>query len=474
MPSAWPVLPPLVHHRPQGHDERSTTFARLPPSPQATSGTPADACNPSCCAVASITSTGHRRTAAPLHHRPRARRRPAHRLQDPPRLPVPALRRGLPGRHLPAHPRRADRRQGHPRHRRHVIRASSPPSPHPPSARSTPSVNETARSLACHPRRGSPICPHGRSQSCGQRHGRDDPLLGEPLCPDCYDYTGSVLFNACAPELWRRFTITLRRSLARQAGLTSKALAAPAPRLLRQGRRIPAPRRRPLPRHHPARRPRRTQHRPARLGHPRTAHRRHRPGRQSRPHRNPRRPRPARPHPGLGARARHPAHHQHRGPDRHQGRRLRRQVRHQGRRMHRHPRPPHHPGRPARRPVPSASTPAAIIAECLRLGKLPALDGLRLAAWAHMLGFCGHFSTKSRAYSTTLSALRADRASTSARPPSPPDSGPTSTATRSSFSPTGASPDADRARPAVRPWPPRVPGGPGRRRARGGDVQDRV
>ena len=50
--------------------------------------------------------------------------------------------------------------------------------------------------------------------------------LGEPLCPGCYDYTGSVLFNACAPELWRRFTITLRRSLARQAGLTGKALTA--------------------------------------------------------------------------------------------------------------------------------------------------------------------------------------------------------------------------------------------------------
>ena len=49
---------------------------------------------------------------------------------------------------------------------------------------------------------------------------------GEPLCPDCYDYTGSVLFNAYAPELWRRFTITLCRTLARRAGLTSKAFAA--------------------------------------------------------------------------------------------------------------------------------------------------------------------------------------------------------------------------------------------------------
>ena len=58
--------------------------------------------------------------------------------------------------------------------------------------------------------------------SCAEKHAPDDDRLGEPLCPDCYDYTGSVLFNACAPELWRRFTITLRRTLARQAGLTNK------------------------------------------------------------------------------------------------------------------------------------------------------------------------------------------------------------------------------------------------------------
>ena len=51
-----------------------------------------------------------------------------------------------------------------------------------------------------------------------------------------------------------------------------------------------------------------------------------------------------------------------------------------------------------------------LIAECLRLSKLPGLEGLRLAAWAHMLGFRGHFSTKSRTYSITLGALRADRA----------------------------------------------------------------
>jgi len=51
-----------------------------------------------------------------------------------------------------------------------------------------------------------------------------------------------------------------------------------------------------------------------------------------------------------------------------------------------------------------------LIAECIRLSKLPGFGSLRLAAWAHMLGFSGHFSTKSRTYSTTLGALRADRA----------------------------------------------------------------
>ena len=82
------------------------------------------------------------------------------------------------------------------------------------------------RLLRCRPRRGNPTCPHGIRMSCTKEHAPDDDRLGEPLCPECYDYTGSVLFNAYAPELWRRFVITLRRSLARQAGLTNTALAA--------------------------------------------------------------------------------------------------------------------------------------------------------------------------------------------------------------------------------------------------------
>jgi hypothetical protein len=43
------------------------------------------------------------------------------------------------------------------------------------------------------------------------------------------------------------------------------------------------------------------------------------------------------------------------------------------------------------------------------LGGRPELDGLRLRAWAHMLGFRGHWSTKSRRYSTTMTALRRAR-----------------------------------------------------------------
>ncbi|WP_347813264.1 replication initiator [Actinomadura sp. KC345] len=46
---------------------------------------------------------------------------------------------------------------------------------------------------------------------------------------------------------------------------------------------------------------------------------------------------------------------------------------------------------------------------CLTLGALDEFADLRLAQWAHMLGFRGHFSTKSRRYSTTLGALRAAR-----------------------------------------------------------------
>ncbi|MEU8122179.1 replication initiator [Spirillospora sp. NPDC049024] len=71
----------------------------------------------------------------------------------------------------------------------------------------------------CHPRRDGGTCQHGRPVSCTVRHSADDPRLGQPICSDCFDYSGAVLWNAHAPELWRRFTMAFRRYVARSAGL---------------------------------------------------------------------------------------------------------------------------------------------------------------------------------------------------------------------------------------------------------------
>ncbi len=80
--------------------------------------------------------------------------------------------------------------------------------------------------LPCRPRRDAKArrCPHGRDISCPTRHVEDDPRLGRPICPDCYDYETAVLFNAYAADLWRRFTTYLPRHLARLAGITQKML----------------------------------------------------------------------------------------------------------------------------------------------------------------------------------------------------------------------------------------------------------
>ena len=52
---------------------------------------------------------------------------------------------------------------------------------------------------------------------------------------------------------------------------------------------------------------------------------------------------------------------------------------------------------------------AELVRACWELGARPSLRSLRLRKWAHMLGFGGHFSSKSRRYSTTLGALRRAR-----------------------------------------------------------------
>jgi hypothetical protein len=55
-------------------------------------------------------------------------------------------------------------------------------------------------------------------------HGPDDPRLGEPLCPDCFDYEGAVIWNNLLGELWRRTTIYLPRQLAKLLDITQKRL----------------------------------------------------------------------------------------------------------------------------------------------------------------------------------------------------------------------------------------------------------
>jgi hypothetical protein len=74
----------------------------------------------------------------------------------------------------------------------------------------------------CRPPKGKPrLCQHGRPTWCTAIHDEGDPRLGQPICPDCYDYPAHIAFNWHAPELWRRFTIAVRRALARITGLTA-------------------------------------------------------------------------------------------------------------------------------------------------------------------------------------------------------------------------------------------------------------
>ncbi|WP_392962848.1 replication initiator protein RepSA [Streptomyces sp. LN245] len=65
--------------------------------------------------------------------------------------------------------------------------------------------------------------PGNRPCRCGTPHPEDAPELGTPLDPDTYDYAGAVLWNNHASDLWRYFSIYLRREIAARAGLTQTA-----------------------------------------------------------------------------------------------------------------------------------------------------------------------------------------------------------------------------------------------------------
>jgi hypothetical protein len=264
------------------------------------------------------------------------------------------------------------------------------------------------RVLACRPRRKQNICEHGRPVSCSQKHDRSDARLGEPLCSDCYDYTGTVLFNACAPELWRRFTIALHRALARHAGITAKKLRSEA-RI--SYAKVAEYQRRGIVHFHaiirldgadgPVTSP------PAwatasalaaavagaiRLTSLAT------PAAASLPARR------------LSWGSEHDIRPITTSGDLTDTKVAAYVAKYATKAAE-------CTGTLDRRIAPTdrvATLPVTgharrLIAECLRLGQLPELEELRLAAWAHMLGFRGHFSTKSRRYSTTLTALRSAR-----------------------------------------------------------------
>ncbi|TDQ05902.1 replication initiator [Labedaea rhizosphaerae] len=77
-------------------------------------------------------------------------------------------------------------------------------------------VDARGRVRPCHPRNEGP--------SCRQRHAEGDPRLGHAIDPASYDYRGAVLWNNQAGELWHVFTVYLRRQLAEAVGVARSKL----------------------------------------------------------------------------------------------------------------------------------------------------------------------------------------------------------------------------------------------------------
>ncbi|MFK0289147.1 replication initiator [Streptomyces sp. NPDC090442] len=82
----------------------------------------------------------------------------------------------------------------------------------------------TADGERCRPRRNVERCEHGRPRGCPAAHDDTDPLIGQPLCPDCYDYPAHVLWHAHAGRLWKAFTDNFYNHLAARTGRTRTGL----------------------------------------------------------------------------------------------------------------------------------------------------------------------------------------------------------------------------------------------------------
>ncbi|MEU7435104.1 replication initiator [Streptomyces sioyaensis] len=82
----------------------------------------------------------------------------------------------------------------------------------------------TADGSRCRPRRNAAPCEHGSSLSCPAVHDATDTLVGQPLCLGCYDYPAHVLWHAHAGRLWKAFADNLYNHLAARTGRTRSAL----------------------------------------------------------------------------------------------------------------------------------------------------------------------------------------------------------------------------------------------------------
>ncbi|RKN36873.1 replication initiator [Streptomyces hoynatensis] len=301
----------------------------------------------------------------------------------------------------------------------------------PDSVRSHPRVFATLTAPSFGPVHTRPTTPTGRRLPCrcGEWHGPDASTLGTPVDPATYDYAGAVLWNAHASALWARFTTYLRREVAALLGMTQKALRA----VLRVSfAKVAEYQRRGLVHFHAVIRfdgPKGTMTSPPRdatadvlIRAVRNAARRvelaltsdavgervFRWGRQL----------DVREIAGFGggaeltdkAVAAYVAKYATKGAESSgtidqpvycracDGR---------GRIAGLDCRPCEGTGqRQLVASLPAARHARQMIRTCWELGQLPDFAGLKLWKWAHMLGFRGHFSTKSRCYSTTLGALR--------------------------------------------------------------------
>ena len=372
----------------------------------------------------------------------------------------PSCSAGLQARRPPARPRGPVRRQRHPRDRSPRIRACSPPSPPPRSARSTPA--------GCAARPSCPAVPAATRTPAAARTAATSPAPAATAttirgsagrcAATATTTTAAVLFNAYAGDLWRRFTTYLPRYFARLAGLSITALRERVRDPLRQGRRIPGTRRGPLPRHHPPRRPRRhlAATRPG-------LHRRHAlPTPSPRPPPPPPSP-PARPPAARRVTLRFGTQTDAR-PVRHApdlpgtGRALSVQAvanyiaKYATKALDA-------PGIPDR-PIRSALDLEALrchahyrrmITTAWQLGGGQLTPGpTRLCKWAHMLGYGGHFLTKSRRYSVTFGQS----------PPRPHRTPPRSSATPAANATPGAAPSTTPSSWSCTPGPTPEPATP--------------